>query len=338
VTDPGDGVRSLVTVLGASGFIGSAVVRELVSRPIRLRLVSRRPAVVPERCVADVERCQADVCAPGRLRELLSDSDAVVQLVAHDAGWRGADLHDDSERVNVGVMRDVVTALGTANRSRPSPVVIFAGSISQVGVPPRVPLVGCETDRPVSAYDQQKQAAERVLRTAAADGAVRGVSLRLPTIYGDAPYGRTRDRGVLATMVRRALAGETLELWHDGEVTRDLLNVADVATAFSAALDFPDSLAGRHWLLGTGRGERLDDTFHAISRLVAEHTGRPPAPVVRVPAPAGSVGTDLHHMVADPAMFRSATGWRARIGLDDGLRRLITAIAGEHAGDTPQSP
>jgi nucleoside-diphosphate-sugar epimerase len=279
--------------------------------------------------VADVEQCQADVCAPGRIRELLNDSDVVVQLVAHSAGWRGASQHDDSERVNVGVMRDVVAALGALSRSGPPPVVVFAGSISQVGVPPRVPLAGCEADHPVSTYDRQKQAAEQVLRTATADGAVRGISLRLPTIYGDAPSERTRDRGVLATMVRRALAGHRLELWHDGAVTRDLLNAADVATAFSAALDFPDSLSGRHWLLGTGRGERLDDTFHAISRLVAEHTGRPPVPVVRVPAPDGTVGTDLHHMVADPALFRSATGWRARVGLDDGLRRLIAAIARE---------
>ncbi|WP_344935637.1 NAD-dependent epimerase/dehydratase [Sphaerisporangium flaviroseum] len=328
MTHPQSRARPLVTVLGASGFVGSAVVRELAGRPVRLRLVSRGPATVPVRCAAEVEQRQADVTAPGHLREVLRGTDAVLQLVAHSAGWRGADEHGDSERVNVGVMRDVVSVLGAERRSGPPPVVVFAGSLSQVGVPPRVPLTGGEPDHPVSTYDRQKQAAERALLAAAADGAVRGISLRLPTVYGDAPPERPRDRGVLATMVRRALAGQALTLW-DGTVTRDLLYAGDVATAFAAALDHPGPLSGRHWLLGTGRGERLGDAFHAVVRLVAERTGRPPVPVVRVPPADGATTTDLRHMVADPEAFRSVTGWRARVGLDDGLRRLVTAIAAE---------
>ena len=42
MTSTDDGHRPLVTVLGAAGFIGSAVVSALARRPVRLRLVSRR--------------------------------------------------------------------------------------------------------------------------------------------------------------------------------------------------------------------------------------------------------------------------------------------------------
>jgi nucleoside-diphosphate-sugar epimerase len=71
-------------------------------------------------------------------------------------------------------------------RSGP-PAVIHAGSITQVGVPPRRLLDGTEADRPETALARDKHAAERALLQASASGAVRGVSIRLPTVFGHNP-------------------------------------------------------------------------------------------------------------------------------------------------------
>ncbi|MFF5364777.1 NAD-dependent epimerase/dehydratase family protein [Streptomyces scabiei] len=330
-----NGRRPLIAVLGASGFIGSAISAELAGRPVRLRTVARRPLPVPHGAVADVEPFQADLTRPGALADSVTGSDVVIYLVAHIAGpggWRASEDDAHAAGVNLGLVRDLVAALRDGRRSGPPPTVLFAGTVMQVGVPPNGRIDGTEPDAPGTAYPRQKLAAERLLREATEEGVLRAVSLRLPTVYGHvrgAPEGG-RDKGVVAMMIRRALRCEGLTMWGEGTVRRDLLHVDDVAAAFTAALDAVgrgDDLTGRHWVLGTGRGEPLRDLFGRIAVAVAERTGRPPAPVTRVVPPEYAEPIDFCDIEVDARAFRSATGWRPRVGLEDGLRRTAAALA-----------
>nr|WP_232343980.1 NAD-dependent epimerase/dehydratase family protein [Actinoplanes awajinensis] len=330
--------RPLVVVLGGSGFVGAAVVEALARRPIRLRTAGRRPQSAPAGAVAQIEVRSADLTARRELEAVVAGADAVIHLLMHTAGWREAASDPASERVNVGVARDLVGVLRERRGTAPPPTVVFAGSTSQAGVPQRLPLDGSEPDRPTTTYDRQKHAAEQVFKAATAAGSVRGVSLRLPTVYGDSPRGRLTGRGVVSTMVRKAFAGEELTLWNDGTVQRDLLYVHDAADAFLAGLDHVDLLAGGHWPLGTGRGVPLGDVLRTIADLVAARSGRPPVPVVCVPPPDVATATDMHSIVIDASGFRAATGWRPRVPLHTALRRCVDAFArdaGERAYSRP---
>lgn len=319
------GPRPLVAVLGASGFVGSAVTAALARRPVRLRPIARRPTAVPADARAETDVRVADLTAPGAIAEAVDGADAVIHLVTHAGGWRGADRDPAGERVNIGLAHDLVTA--AAYRPGPAPVVVFAGSTSQVGLPARTPIDGTETDRPETPYDRQKLAAENVLKEASARGVIRGVSLRLPTVFGRTAGASAEDAGVVTAMTRRALAGQPLTLWTGGDVQRDLLAVDDVAEAFAAAVDHADDLTGRHWLLGTGRGVRLDLLFREIAATVSALTGRPPAPVRSVPPPEHATSTDRRSVVADSSAFRAVTGWRPRTSLREGLAQTAAACA-----------
>ncbi|MFI7613063.1 NAD-dependent epimerase/dehydratase family protein [Nonomuraea terrae] len=330
--------RPLVVVLGASGFIGSAVTRELAKRPVRLRAVARRPPRPPSAPVADVESRSADLTVKDRLAEAVRDADAVVHLVAALSGgksWRGADDDPESERVNVGLVRDLVDVLADGSRagSRAGgtagpPAVLFAGTTAQAGTTERIRIDGTEPDLPETAYDRQKLRAEEVVKKATAEGAVRGISLRLPTVFGHGADSTAADRGVVSAMARRALEGRPLTMWNDGSVLRDLLYVDDVVRAFAAALDNAEPLAGRHWLLGTGAARRLGDVFALIAEVVSAHTGLPPVPVTVVEPPAGAArSTDFHSVEVDSSAFRRVTGWRPEVPLREALTRTVAALA-----------
>ncbi|MBF6063293.1 NAD-dependent epimerase/dehydratase [Nocardia terpenica] len=330
-TRESDAPARWTTVLGASGFIGSALVDALSSRPIRLRAVARRPVHGAPKTKAHIDIRTADLTSTPNLHEVLADSDAVVHLVKDTAGWRDAAAAAASERVNVGVLSEVLDYFRAHPGSGPPPTVVFAGSSSQVGVPPRLPVDGTESDCPRTPYDRQKQAAELLLKAATDEGVVRGITLRLATVYGQESTSGPADHGVLTAMVRRAVVGEALTLWHDGAIERDFVHVRDVADAFVAALDHATALAGSHWLVGSGTGTRIDHAFAQIAELVSAHTGRSRVPVRSVPAPDGVAPTDLHSMVVDPSAFGSVTGWHNRIALRDGLKRTIAALAGAAA-------
>ncbi|MCP3759038.1 NAD-dependent epimerase/dehydratase family protein [Streptomyces sp. TBY4] len=321
-----------VVVLGASGFLGSAVVRALAADPgVRVRAVSRRPVELPGDLAGRVEVVAADLARGDALARAVAGADAVLPFAARirgASGWRLSPDDTEAERVNVGLVRDLVALLAErapGGAGRP-PAIVFPGSNTQVGRVAAERIDGSEPDRPEGTYDRQKHAAETLLKEAAAAGLARAVSLRLPPVYGP-PSPTAEDRGVVSTMIRRALAGEPLTMWHDGTVRRDLLYVEDAARAFTTALAHADRLTGRHFLVGTGRARPLGEVFGAVARAVSRRTGAAAVPVVSVEPPANADATDFRSLEVDPSAFTSATGWRARIALDEALDRTVAAVA-----------
>jgi nucleoside-diphosphate-sugar epimerase len=300
----------LVVVLGASGSIGSLLTAALAARPVRLRAVSRRPAPGPADGAA-VEVRSADMTNIGDLRSAVDGADAVVHLIAPGPD---ADL-----------ISGLLDALAAQPPQSAPPAVVYAGSITQVGMPPRTRLDGTEADQPDTAIARDKHAAERALLEASATGAVRGVSVRLPTVYGHNPATGRFDSGVVTAMINRAIAGDALTMWHDETVQRDLLHVHDAAAAVLAALDNVETLSGGHWLAGTGVGTPLGQAFRTIAEIVASRTGTSAVPVISVPPPRPLSASAVTSAAVDPSAFRSRTGWAARVPLRDGLEQTVAA-------------
>lgn len=327
------GRAPLVVVLGASGPIGTVLVREWARRPLRLRAVARRPTPVPGGHVAEVDVRTVDLSAEGQVAGLVAGADVVVHLVAPtDLGWRAARGDAAASRIGTGLVHELIAAVRAEGCAAAPPLVLFAGSTSQAGPPDgggsRERRASSETVRE-NPYERQKSAAERALFAAAADGVLRAVSLRLPTVYGHAGSPAAVDRGVLSTMARRALDGEPLTLWHDGTVRRDFLHLDDVAAAFLRAAECGGALSGRAWPIGSGLAVPLSTAFRLVADAVAEHTSSPPVPVVSVPPPADAGPADLRSAASDPSAFRRVTDWAPEVPLGQGLVRTVAALAAE---------
>jgi putative NADH-flavin reductase len=80
-----------IALIGATGFVGTALLDELLSRGHRVRALQRDTATLTARPGLDVR--SVDVLAGGNLAEDLKGVDAAVS--AFNAGWANPNLHDD---------------------------------------------------------------------------------------------------------------------------------------------------------------------------------------------------------------------------------------------------
>src|SRR2546422_7739890 len=99
-------------------------------------------------------------------------------------------------------------------------------------------------------------------------------------------------------MIRMALAGRPLTFYDSGEWLRDYIHVDDVVVAFVAALDYPDAVNGRHWIVASGESWKLRDAFDLIADRVARRTGLR-VPVEHVDTPAELSPIERRSFVAD---------------------------------------
>ncbi len=289
-----------VAITGATGFIGSCTLKVLADADCRILPVDLRD---PATCTG------------------LLEADVVFHFAA-DTGTASSDEHERrSFEANVLPFRELLSMCAAA----PSrPFIVFAGSVTQTGVPRTVPVSEDVPDNPVLPYDRHKLLSENDLKTAVADGRVSGTSLRLANVYGPGGHRQKRDRGVLNRMIRDAIGGRPLTVYGTGEYLRDYIYIEDVVNAFLMAGLCPEKLNGSHVVIGSGSGRTIAAAASTIADRVAAATGTR-VPVTLAPRYALSA-LEQRQFVADPSRFIKATGWRPSWDFEDGVDRTIEAI------------
>jgi UDP-glucose 4-epimerase len=103
-------------------------------------------------------------------------------------------------------------------------------------------------------------------------------SVRALNAYGPrqvpvAPYGPSQVRKIMPSFICRALSGEPIEIYGDGEQVMDMIFVQDVANILVLALEHLDSSgAVEHTIqAGTGRKTTVNDIAEAVAKTVVKH-------------------------------------------------------------------
>lgn len=135
-------------------------------------------------------------------------------------------------------------------------------------------------------------------------------------------YGKHQNsngaQGIVAVSLGRALRGEPLEVWGDGSVVRDYLDVADLAQAVVALVEA--GTVNTVLNIGSGVGHSLEELF----RVVRHATGRSLSIVYRP-----GRGCDVRRIVLDTRALAQLIAWHPR-SLESGVESFSRWIADEH--------
>lgn len=218
-----------VFVTGASGWIGSAVVPELIERGHAVLGLARSEASARALGDAGAQVCRGTLDDLSVLRQAADGSDAVIHLAfKHDIAFSG-DFRGAAEADRRAV-ETIAEALAGSNR----PLVIASGLL---GIAPGRVVTegdGHRLDPALSAAPAgprtRWETSELVLSLAARG--VRSSILRLPpTVHGDG------DHGFLATVVAIARAKGVSGYVGDGSMRWPAVHRLDAAPLFRLALE-----------------------------------------------------------------------------------------------------
>jgi UDP-glucose 4-epimerase len=216
---------------------------------------------------------------------------------------------------------NAVTVEGTLNvllaaRDEGIRRVVYASSSSVYGDGGELPRRESAAPNPLSPYAVAKLAAERYCASFTRVYGLETVALRYFNVFGPRQDPTSQYAAVVPRFISTIAEGRPVQVYGDGEQSRDFTYVANVVDANLLAAD-AEAASGTVLNVATGR----QASVNALADAIAAHLGRP-AEKEFLPTRAG----DVKDSWADLSRARELLGFEPRISLEDGLRLTIDAL------------
>jgi UDP-N-acetylglucosamine 4-epimerase len=315
--------RWLVT--GAAGFIGSALVEELLALGQEVvgldnyatgRRANLDDVVSPERA-GRFRMIEGDILDLHTCRAACVDVDHVLHQAALGSVPRSVKDPIASHRANVDGFLNVMIAARDAGIAR----VVYASSSSVYGDDARLPKREDATGRALSPYAATKQVDELYAGMVQDVYGVESIGLRYFNVFGRRQDPHGAYAAVIPRWIARLAAGERCEIYGDGQQSRDFCYVDNAVQANLLAATVEGAAAtAQVYNVGCGERTSLVDLHAALQGAIA--TRRPAARGLEPSFAPARVG-DVVHSLAAIDKIRAALGYRPTHPVAAGLEATV---------------
>lgn len=329
-------------ITGGAGFIGSNYVHRLVRRGENVTIYDNLSRAGAPKNVAWLEKTfgkdafrliVGDLREADRLAESAREADVIVHLAGQVAVTTSVnDPRHDFESNALGTFN----ALEAARLSKKDPVFIYSSTNKVYGGMEDVELFeeatrwrykdlvdGASEEQPLdfhSPYGCSKGTGDQYVRDYARIYGLRSVVFRQSAIYGTRQFG-VEDQGWLAWFVIAAVLGRPITIYGDGKQVRDMLWVDDLADAYDLAVEKIETVKGQVFNMGGGPQNTISvwtEFAPKLEKLLGE----------KIEYARGDWRPgDQRVFYADTRKAEKALGWKARTGVDDGIRMLFEWVS-----------
>ena len=314
-----------VVVTGGLGFIGSNLAVRLARTGARVTVIdssvagcgANRHNLAP--ADGDIRIIDEDIANAPSFADVLRTADVIFNIageISHihsmQMPWRDAALNAEAH----------LRFLGECGRVAPGIRVVYASTRQIFGVPQYLPVDETHPVRPVDFNGIHKYAAAAYHLLYSAMGRVDAVVLNLTNVYGPRIALNIPCQGFFGNFLRRALLGQTIEIFGDGRQLRDPVYVDDVTSAFLLA-GAAKSIEQRSLNVGGPAALPLAQ----IAEVISSGAGAP-APVL-TPFPPDRKRIDIGSYASDSSRIAAALGWRPAVGFESGIATTLEFFRAE---------
>ena len=263
-------------VTGGEGFIGGKIVERL-------------------NCDSYDTTSNQDILDKEKLSDSLNNIEVVFHTAAKISVPESQEQPEKYYEVNVEGTKNLVT-LSNAK-------IIFSSSAAVYGEYNRK-VSEKDVLNPESNYSQNKIDGEELLSKS------NGISLRYFNVYGP---GQSKEyAGVISIFIEKALNGEPLIIYGNGNQERDFVYVEDVVDANIAAMNYSGS--EKIFNMGSGNSVKLIDLAKSIIKVCESDSKI----IFRKPRHG-----DLFYSCADITKAKNELNWMPKTDLETGLKKTI---------------
>jgi len=298
-----------ILVTGGAGFIGSHVVDAYITAGHQVTVVDDLSTGHRTNLNQKAKFYKLDICSPEMHQVFEREK---INIINHHAAQ--GDLRRAVAEPTYDAGINIIGSLKLAELARDFEVskFIYVSSGGAIyGEPKYLPCDEKHPIQPLSPYGASKFSIELYLYLFKQNFGLDYTIMRYANVYGPRqdPLG---EAGVVAIFTGRMLKGETVTINGSGEQTRDFIYVSDCAQANLLALE---GGSGSAFNFGSGIETSINqvcDTLKGITGFSGD--------VVYAPEKAG----ETFRIYLDSSLAEAELGWRATVGLQDGLERTVT--------------
>lgn len=309
-------VNMKILITGGAGFIGSNIAKKLIDRGDEVVLIDNfndyyNPQLKRDRIEKflkgyDFQLYEGDIRDADFCEKMFKEEkiDKIIHLAAM-AGVRNS-LRDPLLYADVNV-QGTTNLLNLAVKHEVKNFV-FASSSSVYGNNKKLPFSEKDrVDTPISPYAATKRATELIAHVYHHIHGLNTTGLRFFTVYG--PWGRPDMALFLFT--KKILAGEPIDVYNHGKMSRNFTYVDDIASGTITVLDA--DLGYEIMNIGGDREEPLLRFIEVIEKNLGKEAKKNMMPI----QPG-----DVPSTVADISKLRSL-GWEPTTSIDEGIKKFV---------------
>ena len=297
-------MRILVT--GGAGFIGSHVVKILLGKGYEVVVLDNLSSSKKDSVDRRAQLIIGDINNPTQSRKALKGAEAVIHM---------AGLIIVPESVKDPIKYCENNVVGTVSflesmRAENVKKIIFSSSACVYGNPAKLPIKEDAPVNPDNPYGASKASIEAFLQSFHSVFGFDVVILRYFNPYGPGEM-HDPETHAIPNFIKATLAKKPIPLYWQGEQVRDFIYIEDLAQAHVDVLP----LSGYEiFNIGCEKGVKVKDVVDEIFKIAGYEV-----PINDLGKRAGDVPANF----ASSEKLKKAVGWKARVGLNEGLAKTI---------------
>jgi len=309
-----------IIVTGGAGFIGSHCTDLLIQKGHRVLVLDNLSFGKKENLNLKADFIKTDLCDFRKTENAIVDFNpshifhfaANATTKSSAMGWN--DPINDYKINMVGTLN----LLESIRKNNFNTHLIYASTAAIYGEPENVPIDEEHATEPLSPYGISKLAGEKYCKAYSKECGLRTTIIRIFNTYGP-----RQPRYVMYDQIKKML-GKTesdnyFEVLGTGEQLRDYAYVTDTIDAFYKVMSHPENSSGETFNVAGGNKYAIKDLIIELKNILNKeylnevYTGK-------------SWKGDLKKLWADTSKIHNALGWKPKVDINNGLKKLTEWI------------